>query len=135
MAIVECESTPLPLFCYHTQIHNRYHLFSFQNLLHILEALVDLLFHMAGHQLHQESVSFTFPSLESVSTSPFRVIFLTAWLFALNSSNRFHFLSPQVDKKIRPSIVDNGRRPQVIYFFMMLLLCICVLMLLTVQHL
>ena len=41
----------------------------------------------------------------------------------------------QMDKKIRPSIVDNGRRPQVIYFFMMLLLCICVLMLLTVQHL
>ena len=44
-------------------------------------------------------------------------------------------LSPQMDKKIRPSIVDNGRRPQVIYFFMTLLLCICVLMLLTVQHL
>lgn len=38
-------------------------------------------------------------------------------------------------KKIRPSIVENGRRPQVIYFFMTLLLYICVLMLLTVQHL
>lgn len=69
------------------------------------------------------------------TTSLFRVILLTACLFALNSSNRFHLLSPQMDKKIRPSIVDNGRRPQVIYFFMMLLLCICVLMLLTVQHL